>query len=54
MQELDLDVPYSRGHIITRMHEPGDLINLDHLAEGTHMHARVPKHQANVLQGARV
>ena len=54
MQEIDLVVPYSRGDLISRVHELGDVIDLDHLAEGTHVHARVPKYLANVLQAARV
>ncbi|HBJ73327.1 MAG TPA: GTPase HflX [Actinobacteria bacterium] len=54
MQEVDLVVPYSRGDLISRVHELGDVIDLDHLAEGTHVHARVPKYLANVLQAARV
>ncbi|MDP2013800.1 MAG: GTPase HflX, partial [Actinomycetota bacterium] len=54
MQEVDLVVPYSRGDLISRVHELGDVIDLDHLPEGTHVHARVPKYLANVLQAARV
>jgi len=54
MQEVDLVVPYSRGDLVSRVHELGDVIDLDHNAEGTHMHARVPKYLANVLQAARV
>jgi len=54
MQEVDLVVPYSRGDLVSRVHELGDVIDLDHIAEGTHVHARVPKYLANVLQAARV
>ena len=54
MQEIDLVVPYSRGDLISRVHQLGDVIDIDHLAEGTHVHARVPKYLANVLQAARV
>ncbi|MFA7323385.1 MAG: GTPase HflX [Candidatus Nanopelagicales bacterium] len=53
-EEVDLVVPYSRGDLVSRVHELGDVIELEHVAEGTHVHARVPTHLAFALKAARV
>ncbi|MDD2817455.1 MAG: GTPase HflX [Candidatus Nanopelagicales bacterium] len=54
LEEVDLVVPYSRGDLISRAHELGDVLDLEHLEGGTKIHARVPKHLAFELQQARV
>ena len=54
LEEVDLVVPYSRGDLISRAHELGDVLELEHLEGGTKIHARVPKHLAFELQQARV
>ena len=54
MLEVDVVVPYSRGDLISRVHELGDVISLDHNENGSHLVARVPKHLAFELQQASV
>jgi GTP-binding protein HflX len=54
MLEVDVVVPYSRGDLISRVHELGDVIALDHIETGSHLVARVPKHLAFELQQASV
>lgn len=54
MLEVDVVVPYSRGDLISRVHELGDVIELDHIETGSHLKARVPKHLAFELQQASV
>ncbi|MDD2858057.1 MAG: GTPase HflX [Candidatus Nanopelagicales bacterium] len=53
-EEVDLVVPYARGDLISRVHELGDVIEIEHGAEGTRVHARVPTHLAYALKAARV
>lgn len=52
LQEVDLVVPYSRGDLISRAHETGDVISIDHGEDGTHLHARVPEALAHDLHAA--
>ena len=54
LEEVEVVVPYSRGDLISRAHELGDVLELKHLEGGTKIHARVPKHLAFELQQARV
>jgi GTP-binding protein HflX len=54
MLEVDVVVPYSRGDLISRVHELGDVIAIDHNEMGSHLVARVPKHLAFELQQASV
>ena len=54
LEEVEVVVPYSRGDLISRAHELGDVLELEHLEGGTKIHARVPKHLAFELQQARV
>jgi GTP-binding protein HflX len=53
-EEVDLVVPYARGDLISRVHELGDVIEIEHGADGTRVHARVPTHLAYALKAARV
>jgi len=50
--EVDLVVPYSRGDLISRAHDTGEVLGEEHLAEGTHLHARVDEALAAELRGA--
>ena len=54
LEEVEVVVPYSRGDLISRAHELGDVLELEHLEGGTKIHARVPKNLAFELQQARV
>ena len=39
--EVDVLLPYTRGDLLSRMHEKGEVISLEHTGEGTRVHARV-------------
>ena len=52
LKEVDLVVPYSRGDLISRAHETGDVISIEHGETGTHLHARVPEALAHDLHAA--
>ncbi|MEV6156659.1 GTPase HflX [Nonomuraea sp. NPDC052129] len=39
--EVMLLVPYDRGDLISRAHKEGEVLSVDHVAEGTVLHARV-------------
>lgn len=41
--DIDVDVllPYSRGDLVSRLHDEADLIAEEHLAQGTRVHAKV-------------
>ncbi len=54
LEEVELVVPYSRGDLISRAHELGDVLEIEHLEAGTKIHAKVPKHLAFEMQQARV
>ncbi len=41
-QEVWAVVPYSRGDLISRAHELGEVLTEQHAADGTMLHARVP------------
>ncbi|HEY3631334.1 MAG TPA: GTPase HflX [Jatrophihabitantaceae bacterium] len=43
-------VPYDRGDLVARMHEAGEVLSTDHLAEGTLVNARVNSDLAATLQ----
>jgi GTP-binding protein HflX len=40
--EVHAVVPYTRGDLVARMHEIGEVLEQEHLAEGTQLRARVP------------
>ncbi len=39
--EIDALVPYSRGDLVNKVHEHGELLSIEHLADGSHLKARV-------------
>ncbi|RLV50068.1 GTPase HflX [Nocardioides mangrovicus] len=47
--ELTALVPYSRGDLVNRIHEHGEVLSLDHTADGTLVHARVNEGLAQAL-----
>ncbi|TDD66768.1 GTPase HflX [Actinomadura rubrisoli] len=47
--ELHALVPYERGDLIARVHDHGEVLKLEHVAEGTLLHARVPGDLAGEL-----
>ncbi|MFV2144523.1 MULTISPECIES: GTPase HflX [unclassified Isoptericola] len=49
--EIDLVVPYSRGDLVHRVHENGELAGEEHLADGTRLRGRVDAALAAELEG---
>jgi GTP-binding protein HflX len=39
--EVSVVIPYDRGDLVSRVFEQGDVLSVDHIAEGTRVHARV-------------
>jgi GTP-binding protein HflX len=39
--EVEAVVPYERGDLVSRIHEYGEVLELDHTADGTRVRARV-------------
>lgn len=39
--EVDVVVPYDRGDLVSRAHSTGEVLSTEHLADGTHLVARV-------------
>jgi len=39
--EIDVLVPYDRGDLISRLHEEGEILESEHVAEGTRLRAKV-------------
>ena len=54
LEEVNLVIPYSRGDLISRAHELGDVMEIEHLEGGSKVHARVPKYLAVEMQQASV
>ncbi|WP_278237122.1 GTPase HflX [Isoptericola sp. AK164] len=52
--EIDLVVPYSRGDLVHRVHEHGELADEEYLAEGTRLRGRVDAALAAELDAAAV
>ena len=50
--EVDLVVPYGRGDLVSRTHADGEVLDVEHVAEGTRLHARVDKALAAALTEA--
>jgi GTP-binding protein HflX len=48
--EVTVLVPYERGDLVARIHEAGEVLSTDHLAEGTLVNARVNSDLAATLQ----
>ncbi|REE99279.1 GTPase HflX [Thermomonospora umbrina] len=47
--EVHVVLPYDRGDLVARVHDVGEVITQDHIAEGTRLHARVPASLASDL-----
>ena len=47
---VDVVVPYSRGDLLSQVHETGEIESLDHAEDGTHIVARVNDELAHQLQ----
>ncbi|HEY6935157.1 MAG TPA: GTPase HflX [Marmoricola sp.] len=47
--EVTALLPYERGDLVSRVHDLGDVIDVEHTGEGTRMHARVGKALAGEL-----
>ncbi len=39
--DVDALIPYSRGDLISKVHENGEVVSIEHLADGSHLRARV-------------
>jgi len=50
--EVDLVVPYTRGDLVSRVHETGEILSEEHVEQGTHLHARVDAALAAELTAA--
>ena len=50
--EVDVVVPYTRGDLVSRVHNTGEILAEEHLADGTRLHARVDAALAAELTGA--
>ncbi|GAA4641800.1 GTPase HflX [Gordonia humi] len=40
--EVDLQIPFSRGEVISRLHQHAHIVSTDHNEEGTRVHVRMP------------
>ncbi|MGN6250983.1 MAG: GTPase HflX [Marmoricola sp.] len=52
--EVTVLLPYDRGDLVSRLHERGDVLALEHTGEGTRVHARVGQALAGELEGFAV
>ena len=43
-------IPYNRGDLVSRIHEEGEILKEEHLADGTALHARVDGALAHLLE----
>ncbi len=39
--QVDVLVPFDRGDLVSRVHSTGEVLGTEHVAEGTHLQARV-------------
>ena len=51
---VDVVVPYSRGDLLSQVHETGEIESLDHAEDGTHIVARVNDELAHQLRDSVV
>ena len=51
---VDVVVPYSRGDLLSQVHETGEIESLDHAEDGTHIVARVTDELAHQLKNSVV
>jgi GTP-binding protein HflX len=52
--ELQVLVPYDRGELVAKVHEIGEVLDIEHRGEGTYLHARVGPALAAELDVFRV
>jgi GTP-binding protein HflX len=52
--ELTALVPYDRGDLVDRAHREGEILDTDHVAEGTRIRLRAPAALAHALDGYRI
>ena len=48
--EIRTLIPYNRGDLVSRVHEEGEILKEEHLADGTSLHARVDGALAHLLE----
>jgi GTP-binding protein HflX len=48
--DVQVTVPYSRGDLVSRIHEQGEVLSLEHGAQGSQVHARVDAALAHDLE----
>jgi GTP-binding protein HflX len=48
--ELRVLLPYSRGDLVSRLHDKAEVLGVEHTAEGTLVHARVSEALAGELE----
>ena len=48
--EVRVLLPYDRGDLVSRIHDRGEVLDTDHTAEGTLVHARVGEALAGELE----
>lgn len=48
--EIRTLIPYNRGDLVSRVHEEGEILQEEHLADGTALHARVDGALAHLLE----
>jgi GTP-binding protein HflX len=53
-REVYVLLPYSRGDLVARIHDLGEVYKTEHLADGTSLHARVPLGLAAELESFEV
>jgi len=53
-REVYVLLPYSRGDLVARIHDLGEVYKTEHLADGTALHARVPLALAAELESFEV
>ena len=52
--EVDVLLPYSRGDLVNKIHEQGDVTSIDHVSAGSHILARVNPGLASELESYAV
>ena len=52
--ELAALIPYDRGDLVDRAHREAQILELDHLGDGTRVHLRAPSALANALDPYRI
>jgi GTP-binding protein HflX len=51
--EVDVVIPYNRGDLISAIHEYGEILSEEYVAEGTAIHARVDGGLARKIESAK-